>query len=295
MSALAFAPTCALAFAFAFAATRGATAPQEPATDAPKAAPRAAIPLVPLRPVESGRGARTLHAAWLREVVDLDAEGAAADYSAIAKDGAQPQLDRVVALARLLELQRIGVGLTLPTPDLSIVPEALREHFAMKPLADVDEKLQQARTEPERLELQQLRPLVWQVLLHERDRTRNRLPTTGRGRIDRAGLLAWIRANDVARAELDGRAEEAAEGRRRNFPNWKPPSWPGDAATVWPRVLTALERWTQERELQSSQRALLIRLRERLVEAAGVDPQRALEILDRLPQFADRLRADLGS
>jgi hypothetical protein len=234
----------------------------------------------------------SLHATWLRELLDLDAGGAAADYLRIAGDPQAPLLDRQLATARAYELRRLGVPTAAPLPGLDLIPAGLQQHFPRSPepqpvLASV---LEAAAGDGARLRetllrdgLPQLRPLVGLILDQNRRPPRARDPR----------VEEWLRANDIVRAELDGRAAEAAALRARSFPDWRPEPWPADAAATWAGVRLNLAQWLQERELTPQRQALLRRLRAALEAAARDDPAAALRLLDRLPLYRERLRTGL--
>lgn len=232
-----------------------------------------------------------LHAAWLREILDLDAAGAAADYVRLAGDATAPNLDRQVATARAYELGRLGVPVE-PLPPLDLVPVALRPHFPSGHSSPVVEAvLAAARGDGTELRellaregsgLPQLRPLVPLIL------RQNRPAGAAETR-----LLAWIRAFEIVRAELDGRADDAASLRALAFPDWQPKPWPADHGAAWALVLRNLGQWLQERELTPQVQALLRRLRVALEAAAQAEPGAALRMLDRMPLYAERLRAGI--
>jgi hypothetical protein len=111
---------------------------------------------------------------------------------------------------------------------------------------------------------------------------------------DPARVLDRVRANEIVRAELDGRTDDAAALRRRGFPNWQPAPWPGDAAAAWARVRDNLAEWQRERQLTSAELELLRRLQAALAAAARQDPAAALRLLDRMPLYRERLRSGLG-
>jgi hypothetical protein len=233
--------------------------------------------------------ASRLHAAWLREILDLDAAGAAADYLRIAADPAAPALDRQLAIARAYELRHLGVPVE-PLPALDPVPEPLRAHFlaSREPLPIVEEVLAAARGDGSALHqllaregssLPPLRPLVPLIL------RQNRPSMAGETR-----LLAWNRAFEIVRAELDGRGDDAASLRAFAFPDWQSQPWPADHAAAWALVQRNLAQWLQERNLAPPVQALLQRLRTALEAASRNSPSEALRLLDRLPLCCERLR-----
>ena len=278
----------------------------------------AAIPLccalLALPPAALAQAAPTLHAAWLREVLDLDAAGAAAGYAAIAQDRQAPALEQLVAIARLCELRLHGVGAVLPEQDLAVVPEELRRHFR---------EIQQVQQTPPVLALElaagrgdraavqrffadtevpQLRPLVLaavQAAVETSDPSTAERQRQQRSRFspwsnDSARVLDRIRANDIVRAELDGRTANAADLRQRWFPAWRSQPWPADAAAAWTRVRQNLGEWQRELQLTTVEKEVLRRLETELAKAAAGEPRAALQLLDRMPIYAERLRVGLS-
>jgi hypothetical protein len=230
-----------------------------------------------------------LHAAWLREVLDLDLPAATAAYARIAADPGAPWLDRQVAIARAHELHRLQVPV-VPLPPLDPLPAALRTQFAeVAPPPDLTAVLAAAAGDAATLRpvlaehhpaLQQLRPLVPLVL--------------GQNRPNGASetrMLDWFRASEILRAELDGRADDAQRLRALAFPDWRQRPWPTDHQAAVQRVQQNLEQWLQERELTVQVQSLLRRLRVALQRTAASDAGAALALLDRLPLYGDRLRA----
>jgi hypothetical protein len=68
-----------------------------------------------------------LHRAWLGELLDLDSAAAAALYGALGNDAHAPAGERLLAVARLLELQRIGAAEPEAVPGGVQLPPAARE------------------------------------------------------------------------------------------------------------------------------------------------------------------------
>jgi hypothetical protein len=230
-----------------------------------------------------------LHAAWLREVLDLDSAGAAADYVRIAADPHAPLLDRQLATARAYELRRVGVAVPQPLPGIELIPEGLQQHFprSPEPVPALESVLEAAAGDGSRLQevlqrdgLPQLRPLVLLILEQNRRPSRTRDPR----------FEEWLQAFEIVRAELDGRAADAGSRRARAFPDWRPEPWPADHAAAWATVQQNLAQWLQERELTPQRRALLQRLRTSLAGKAQDDPAAALQLLDRMPLYRERLR-----
>src|SRR6185436_706434 len=106
-----------------------------------------------------------------------------------------------------------------------------------------------------------------------------------------ARVLDRIRANDIVRAELDGNSDQASMLRKRDFPNWRPPATAADPAAAWAQAAENLATWLRDRQLTPAERALLRRLQDELTRAAATSPQKALGLLDRMPLYAERLRA----
>jgi hypothetical protein len=267
-----------------------------------------------LAPGAPAQATPSLHAAWLREVLDLDVAGAAATYAAIAQDKQAPPLERLVAVARRCELRTHGVGEQVPEQDLAVVPEELRRHFRevqqigqASPVLELELAAGRGDRDAVRqffadTDVPQLRPLVLAAVqaafessnpsLAERQRQqRSRFPPWSN---DSARVLDRIRANDIVRAELDGRTAHAADLRARWFPAWRSQPWPQDAAAAWQRVRHNLGEWQRERQLTRLEEELLRRLEAELAKAAATDPRAALQLLDRMPIYAERLRVGLG-
>jgi hypothetical protein len=185
----------------------------------------------------------TLHDAWLLEVLDLDIKKAAAAYARVATDQRPGNLDRWVAVARLAELKRLGVDVTLPV-DLKDVPEPLRAPLesisAPLPVADLlqrvqgdpKEVLQRIGTEDSRLPpLHPVTPLAeeWRLaqIPNSRARQQNSTPS-GPNRINADYWVNLGSAGDIMRLELGGWRSQADARRAILFPNWQPPKLKGD-------------------------------------------------------------------
>jgi hypothetical protein len=261
-----------------------------------------------------------LHAAWLREALDLDVRGAVADYQAIANDR-QSRLVRWIAVARLGELQRIGV----PVGDLGPVaaaPQPIKDALATlnAPLPHpVEQLLQQAAAgagaEPPSgaepappFELRPAVPVALRYVLSEvgpnaTERQRQRMLAIGAQRSAAARAAetpAGERerdeerdyANLVLRMELEGRTATAASQRTLFFPDWKPMPLAGEPAALLARVRSNLDGWLKEQNLGQRQRTLLTRLREDLQTRAAADTGAALQFVARLPWYGERLLAE---
>jgi hypothetical protein len=283
-------PAIRLALAMG-AALLGALAPAQ-TPPAPPAAAKAATP--------------TLHEAWLREILDLDVRGAAAAYAAVAEDHRPGNLDRWLATARLVELRRLGIAVPM-VPALGDAPAPLRNPLAQaaQPLP-VAELLQRAAADPQQLwktigtEAGRLPPLRPVTMLAEELR-REQLPSLRAG-VRRAQAAnrnraeanrTWDRfnANDILRAELEGRTDKAEAVRQAWFPEWRRPLVEGEPKAHLERVRTNLEALLRSTELWSGQRPLLTQLRDWLSDRTATDPSAALAMILRLPLYAEQLLA----
>ncbi|MEO6597543.1 MAG: hypothetical protein ABIP94_22595 [Planctomycetota bacterium] len=253
----------------------------------------------------------TLHQAWLREILDLDVAGAAADYAQVARDARPGNLERWVATARLIELHRLGIAVP-ETVHLNEVPTALRGVFAAAQVAlPIDELLKRTRGEPsvvlqtvisEAGKLPSLRTavsnaedwLVSQVGPSGRDQFRQRMEEyLARGRSDEARQsFERLFAADIVRAEIEGGVARANALRKLYFADWRPPAVTGEPAPHLARFHANLEVWLREPDLSPSEQALLGELREAIDQKAATDPGGALALLIKLPNYAERLLAE---
>jgi hypothetical protein len=256
----------------------------------------------------------TLHQAWLAEVMDLDGRRAVELYTEVARDRQPENHERWLAVARLLELHRLGQT-SAPALDPIEVPNALRGPFAAAATTNpANHAALEARaaallggsaiepapapgtpppapTEPPRLPV--LRPVVhdaetWLLGLSGlswRDRLRQRQPQG----FDRSQFTDRYNALRVMTAELDGRRSQADEVRALYFTQWRPPALDGTPAVLLERVRRNLAAMQQERSQASP---LLPRLAEALDRAANDDPLTALQLVQRLPLFAELLLAN---
>jgi hypothetical protein len=260
---------------------------------APKAAAAAPVPDTATR----------LHSAWIREVLDLDVQGAIRDYEAIAADTRPANPERWIAVARLFELQRLGVAPATPLP-LAEAPEPLRLAIGRVKPIDLTRILNQLTQDPATVEQSlateagrspDLRPVTevaqsWvrsqQDLFNERYLQRMLANNRGRGPDpDRANAF------DVLRRELQGRQEQAAELRRYYFPDFKAPTPAGEPAQIMARVRTNLEAWRTDPAQSQQQRDRLRDLRDAFDARTATDASN-LELVKRLPIIADRLLAE---
>lgn len=275
-----------------------AQAPTPPAgaTQAPTQAPAQA----PQAPDTS----TALHAAWLREVMDLDVLGAANDYAAVQRRARANEPERWIAVARLAELQRMGLPVG-PPAGLAEAPAPVRASITSMPPLPADELLPPLSFDPAELmrslgagRMPPLRPASAAVLEWVRSqlgggldgRMRQQIPFGARSRPerDRARAERWYAA-DVLLRELEGREQQAASLRRFYFSEWKPPVVEADPAAVLARVQANFEGWLAEKELSQQQQALLQRLREALQQRASDEPAAAVQFLLRMPLYAERL------
>lgn len=253
-------------------------------------------------------GPSALHAAWLRETLDLDLGGATQAYLALARDPNAPMVERQVAAARLEELRRIGAPAVGEDTATEVLPEALRDAVvenAVRAMREAVAAVLAAAAKPAQAgtaaqpALPTLRPLVQFVVQALREPSRSDRSAPSRflptGSADQARILERIRASEIARAELAGRAEEADATRRRAFPTWKAQPWPHDKTAAWSTVRGNLVRWQQERQISGAEREILDQLLATLDADAKESPELALARLDRLPVYAERLRAGLAT
>lgn len=250
---------------------------------------------------DASKPAPTVCEGWLQEILDLDPAAAMATYGRVAADPAASLLDRQIAVARLMELRRIGVGSNAPPPDLSVLPAALQQHVLQVPQTQpvLDQELAAGRGTAEDARAffaanqpPQLRPFVIAVLAAADPANRSGRRSYRPSSIHNPTLVEErFNAAAILRLELDGKLAAAAELRQRTFPDWRPRRWPADAAAAWDHVRRNLEEWRAEPLLTPQDQEDLVRLAAALGQAAATAPQRALEMIDRLPLYAERLRA----
>lgn len=245
--------------------------------------------------------ATRLHEAWLREVLDLDAAGAVRDYEAIAADRGG-RIERWIAVARLAELQRLGLPVANPGAAAE-APAAVRAALALVTPLPVADLLRQAQANPaDPTRLPDLRPATMATMAWVRnqsgpsqsERQRQRA-ATGRPRPPQnrndADRIERLHASDVVLRELEGKTEQAASLRELYFPEWKPPAVADAAPEALARAKAAIDAWLKEPDLGQQQQSLLGRLRAELDQRAAADAAAALAWLGRLPVYADRLLA----
>lgn len=245
-----------------------------------------------------------LHAAWLREVMDLDVLGAANDYAAVQRRARANEPERWIAVARLAELQRMGLPVG-PPAGLAEAPAPVRAAITSMPPLPADELLPPLSFDPAELmrslgagRMPPLRPASAAVLDWVRSqlgsgidgRIRQQIPfgTRTRPERDRARAERWYAA-DVLLRELEGREHQAAGLRRFYFSDWKPPAVEADPAVVLARVQANFDGWLAEKDLSQQQQTLLQRLREALQQRATDEPRAAVQFLLRMPLYAERL------
>lgn len=243
----------------------------------------------------SNDASTALHAAWLREVMDLDPAGAADDYEQLAKTARSNEPERWLAVARLAELRRFGIapGTMLETAEapapvraaLANLPQLPDEALLPRLCLDPAEVLQALGTEQGRMP--PLRAASSAVL----EWVRSQLGPTSRSsriRTDRS-RAERIYAVDVLLRELEGRQHQAANLRTLYFTDWKAPIVRVPAKEAMATVQANFEAWLAEKELSQYQQSLLVRLRDALVQRANNDPAAAIELLQRIPLYAERL------
>lgn len=249
-----------------------------------------------------------LHAARLREVLDLDSTGAAADYTAIAAE--RNHRERWIAVTRLAELQRIGVATTVPPTNDA--PQAIKDALQLLTPLPWAEIVRQAGvgSQPPTPDGMTTAPLSLHPATHEalrwlrsksgpslNDRQRQRASAT-RSRADAArndtARVDRINATDIVRRELEGKFEQAKEMRDFFFRNWRPPTTTEEPKVLMARVRSNLDAWLKEVQTIPFQTEVLTRLRDELEARAAADPQSALRLVERLPIYAERLLAESG-
>lgn len=253
----------------------------------------------------------TLHAAWLRETLDLDMKAAASAYLELARDTKAPAIERQIAAARLEELRRVGAPAVGPDTAAETLPtnlrtandpeavEALRAAVAAALAHPIEPAAAQGAMDRDRESaLPPLRPLVQFVLQAARETESQTRSPSGRFQPfmsgDSSRVIERIRAHEIARAEVGGRQQEADEIRQRAFPTWKAQPWPADKQAAWKTVRENLVRWQQERQISGTEREILTRLLTLLDADAGQSAEAALARVDRLPIYAERLRVGIA-
>lgn len=244
-----------------------------------------------------------LHAARLREVLDLDVQGAVAEYQAIANE--RNSRERWIAVTRLAELQRIGIPIAQPAA-VAEAPQAIKAALALLTPIPVDELLRNA-TAPA-TDSSPVLDLHAATLEAQRwvrsksgpsfnDRQQQRAATM-RNRIDESrndtARIDRLNATDIVRWELEGKADRAAGLRDLYFRTWRPPTSNLDPQATLARIRANLEAWLKEPNQSTQQQQVLGRLRDEIDQRAATDVEAALRLVARLPIYAERLLADPG-
>jgi hypothetical protein len=246
-----------------------------------------------------------MHAAWLREVLDLDVRGAAEDYRRIAADARPSNLERWLAMARLGELHRIGVD-TGPRMSLAEAPPSVREALQVdRPPLPVKELLARLSADPAEVmravgteagKMPPLRPTTFPVQDWVRsqigpsidENMAKRMQSMSRNRPD-ARHSELSLAHDILNLELQGRQELASNRRQLFFPGWQPLVPQADAAAELARVRGNLEQWSKEPDINSLHLRRLNDLRAAIEQRGASDPVALLALIARVPVYAERL------
>lgn len=259
-------------------------------------------------PADQPQDASTrLHAAWIKEVLDLDVPGAVRDYEAIAADTRPMNLERWIAIARLAELQRAGVPGLKPVA-LAEAPAPIQAAVApLRPL-EATKLLLQLTQEPslvmqslltEEGRIPDLRPITdaaqrWVRGQHGpsfSERQLQRLRTMG-GRQRQPDQARNGQAFDVLRVELQGKQDQANALRGVYFADWKTTPLKGEPAKLLARTITNLDAWIAEPNLSAGSRQALKNLREAIELRGTTDTANMLALLSRLPVIGERLLAE---
>ncbi|MCU0865464.1 MAG: hypothetical protein MUC36_16895 [Planctomycetes bacterium] len=275
-----------------------------------------ALPLpLPAQGLQKAHEASTaMHAAWLREVLDLDTAGAVREYRHIAGDARPSNLERWLAMARLGELHRIGVD-TGPRIPIAEAPATVRSALqATETTLPIDELLQRLQAEPPEImrrvgteagkmpPLRPATPLVqdWvrsQIGPSLDENLARRMQNMSRQPDQRSELSL---ANDILNLELQGRAALASNRRTLFFANWQPVVAGGDPAAALAKARAELESWSKEPDISSLHQRRINDLRQAIDQRAAIDPAAMLALIGRVPVYAERLlgagnRQDRGS
>lgn len=244
-----------------------------------------------------------LHAARLREVLDLDVRGAISDYQAVAVE--RSSLERWIAVARLEELRRLGIPAPQPAP-LKEAPRDLQKALPLlTPLAiaELTKRAAQLPAEPLRegegaeAPLLDLHPVSAAAQIWVR--SQSSLSASARFEMRRGAATqapdesrAQTFANDILRRELEGRTQVADSLRERDFRGWRVPTPTGTPAEILARVRSNLDAWIKESTGNSAQSELLVRLRDELEQRQTSNPADAVQLAMRLPRYTERLVAE---
>ncbi|MCR9247555.1 MAG: hypothetical protein NXI31_21200 [bacterium] len=279
------------------------------ATQTPQSAPQdsGTPPSVPPTGTSEQRPAParvSLHRAWLTEVLDLDPDRAAELYAEVLDDRRPRNLQRWVAAARLVELQRIDAAPRVRI-DPADAPALLRQPFQdADATLEIRALLDQLTGDPvevmallseSQMQIPELRPLVgaaesWfadQALPSRLDRIRQRRTMES----SRPRFTDRIYAAMVFYAEVDGRGQRAEGLRRLYFASWQPPAAPADTTKALRRIRENLATLLTERESTGQWRRWHELFRDRFEQVAAEDPAGAVALIRRVPQYAERLLA----
>jgi hypothetical protein len=239
---------------------------------------------------------------WLTELLDLDSASAARGYEKLAHDPQQPVVTRWLAAARLVELQRLGVGTDARPPAMNEAPVALQKLFAeVEPIVDVAKIAANVTAGAQRppgeliAELRDhgnaipsLRPLTPEVMQWQPERDLRR-PRQG---MRRNSFLEPLHAAQILHLEMTGDSARASARRALYFDQWKPPVWKGELEELSRLVLTRVNEMKRARERGPQELRDFDRLSELLREASAKGPTHVQDLLARLPLYADRLVAN---
>lgn len=240
------------------------------------------------------RDATQLHRAWLQENLDLDTQGAIADYEKLRSRAPKARPERWIAIARLAELGRLGV--IHPEPGTRPMQAPLEVQEALESLGQ-PVPWQNVLADPiAAVELPPLRPATERIMRWGRDqvgptvdqrwlmkmRTRERsAPGDNRWRNRNAAFTLL----DV---ELEGTSERAESLRRLLFAGWKPPKLNVNRGQAVARARARLLEMI-ESERSNGYKSRLEALQQRFTKLASSDEDAALALLMRLPFLAEEL------
>ena len=175
------------------------------------------------------RDATQLHRAWLQENLDLDTQGAIAQYEKLRSRAPKARPERWIAIARLAELGRLGA--IHPEPGTRPMQAPLEVQEALESLGQ-PVPWQNVLADPvAAVELPPLRPATERIMRWGRDQVgptvdqRWLMQMRTRERSD-PGDNRWRNRNaafTLLDVELEGTSERAESLRRLLFAGWKPP------------------------------------------------------------------------
>lgn len=243
-----------------------------------------------------------VHRAWLNEVVDLDRERAVQAYDKILKNTGREIPERWLAVSRLRELVRIGVGDLEPVPAPKDVPpdvkaalDLLETPFPFETLlGDSDHKIELPPIRPASHGVQ-----TWvrgQIGLTIRERwgatvRRRTSRTTSPSTTPYGDRIAQI--NDIVRREVAGNRLQADALRALYFAGWTPPEVKGPReqilAEAMQRLAAMIESEASKRQstLQYLQTGILTLMKSADTPAEGATT--AVELIRRLPLYSKKL------